>query len=316
MKLKIKSRKPIFISILTKSAILLSALCVLSIVFSFSASALSLATAGFSLEDFNKYLETGSKNPEDYSDRTHWVELMPSREDFLEHYVSPFEMLEIDESEITDGHVLYIPDIYTSFDLNGIHVSTFRLSGEKNVDEYMNWYFSVYLWWPEEDITRDDNNRILSVNTGTYHYEYLYKQTGEYEVAYQIEDGQVTRLFVAIGDHGISVNNPNTIYNEYFESEEHRSRVLESLAGAAELFSEDEAVRENALNRMASAVPRKIGSNTVTDHVVDTSSKAPANGQDNNTNDEQGSGCGGFSVFAGFIALACAAGAVVLIKKK
>ena len=316
MKLKIKNRKPIFISILTKSAILLSALCVLSIVFSFSASALSLATAGFSLEDFNKYLETGSRNPEDYSDKSYSVGFMPSRENFLEHYASPFEMLGIDESKITDGSVKYIPSRYTSFRLNGIYVGTFRLSGEKNVDEYINWYFRTYLWWPEKYITRDDNNRILSVNTGTYHYVYLYKQTGEYEVAYQIEDGQVTCLFVAIGDHGISVNNPNTIYNEYFESEEHRSRVLESLAGAAELFSEDEAVRENALNRMASAVPRKIGSNTVTDHVVDTSSQAPANSQDNNTNDEQGSGCGGFSVFAGFIALACAAGVVVVIKKK
>jgi hypothetical protein len=66
------------------------------------------------------------------------------------------------------------------------------------------------------------------------------------------------------------------------------------------VFSDDQETFENEISRVADKI---------------RTPQAPGSDSDQ-SNPGGSSGCGGFSVFAGFIALVCAAGAVVLIKKK
>lgn len=248
-----------------------------------------------SLDDFEKYLQTGLTEEDDYSS---FIGYLPDLERYMEFYADPFEFIGINKAELSDIEISIIPflkeTIYfvTLEEHNYVWLMMSKYPSDTSTSQYLCDYLRLNGWGDVlredsfEDVSEfDSDGRLKSFEGATVEY----KTCGDIEVAFL--NGEA---YFSIDGYCFSFSHYD-IDKSTLPTEEH-IKLLEFIDA---VFSDDQEIFENEISRVADKI---------------RNSQTPSSGR--NEEIQSNSGCGGFTAFSGFIALICAAGAAMLIRKK
>lgn len=332
-----------------KVIILMIVMNIVFSVFAFAALGLSVPSVQFtSIEDFETYLKTGSTNKDDYIDPPSDMKHMPKLEEYMEYYISPFEIFEIDTSTLNDVKIAYVAcySDKTCYLFDEITVEISKIRTDMTPSEYI--YDDLRENnIPEEDIEFDSRGRVIGYG-GVLRYSY--REVDGFEVVYDRVPmnnyERASKICILIGGYLFFITDPDNVDPDYFNNYQERVDYFEKMKHISALFSSDQEVFENGFRRIANAVSEKLGTEASPPETTvppetpppETSGVAtsPNSGEDSseitntpetndvtdlkgdNTDDNSkpSGGCGGFSLLPAFIALICAAGAATVIRKK